>query len=1206
MALLRGGTVRPYCEPARMVTRVLAIAVLTLSSAASVCADIGEPTWLIARHAQALPVVDGDLGDPVWAQAPVSDTWRVIQPGTATTGPVLRAAWTAEELILALETPTVAEVALVIDPDRDLRGGVVIRLSQVGYLGMELVAPPGPIGFREDSVRAAVAATVAGWSAEVALPWAALGLSPERVGVIGFDAILRGAEGQGSARWSTAGTTADPDLAAVGALVLDDNPVRLERVTWGGLHLDQGRVEAVIRNAGPTKANLSIDLETASPYAQSERSSQVVFLAPYQRLTVSLPVRSSMPGRGRLSVRLREGGAGGRTLFRGVAEYTSDDRFRVEGIGWLSLSLKHRLAGRTPIEARLQAVECRPHPASQPPVVLETSLVGPLGPGERRQFIERRSLEAIELATLQHRFAYRSEDLLAGDYAVEVVVLRGGTTLAAARHLVRVSQLTERSLGITPPTETLESLQMGAASAPPTDAVRRGTAALVYRLGRAWQLYERADVSTPDALRERYAAIRAEAAEAERVASHLRAGERPYGKESGVFLMAHWSEVDDTAQPYGLYVPDTYADTRGAGLVLVLHGYDGGNSGFGFPTDPNDSYYLSARERGWLVAWPWGRGNQDWRDSGETDLYDLIEEIKALYSVDPARIYLAGISMGGRGVWHHAARRPDVWAGVVPIAGASSGQVWTVWEEERLAPNLRNLPSYILHGAKDDVVPVEDARTMYRSLMELGYPVEYEEHPTRGHEGFGDAIPRVFQWMDEHRLDPWPRHVTYATEWLRWAKAYWVVIEGLAASGRLSQVDARLEGGNRLAVATDGITAFGLELSGHPDVDMRAPLHLEVDGAPAWSGFLPPRGDLHFVRRDGEWVEAPASLLGADDPPVKSRYVSGPMRRIFCEPFSLVYGTHGWDDARLLASYTMARNTAERWEWWMWGQVDPRPDTELGSEELGRGGLLVYGGPDMNVVARGLTVPAGWDPGAIVKSAEPNPWNQRYLAAVFAAPDADTLHGVGTLGELWPLPAVPFAAQDADFQVAQADGEGRLRPTAEGSYDAAWGVPDLAPGVWVFSDHHWRASHLADEGWTEATYDDSAWQAPIVRLRKEFDDSCWHYAAIHKYGRLAQSFEHPAMALSLRDDESTWQHVTHFRRVFNLDRAPSAANLWVYLDDEGEVYLNGSLAASLSVDDRVTDLDVTPWLREGPNVIAIQLRNREYDECLCLELHVAP
>ena len=50
-------------------------------------------------------------------------------------------------------------------------------------------------------------------------------------------------------------------------------------------------------------------------------------------------------------------------------------------------------------------------------------------------------------------------------------------------------------------------------------------------------------------------------------------------------------------------------------------------------------------------------------------LTDLIENLKANYKIDPDRIYVTGISMGGGGAWELAARRPDLIAAAIPMSG---------------------------------------------------------------------------------------------------------------------------------------------------------------------------------------------------------------------------------------------------------------------------------------------------------------------------------------------------------------------------------------------------------------------------------------------------------------------------------------------------------------------------------------------------------
>ena len=54
----------------------------------------------------------------------------------------------------------------------------------------------------------------------------------------------------------------------------------------------------------------------------------------------------------------------------------------------------------------------------------------------------------------------------------------------------------------------------------------------------------------------------------------------------------------------------------------------------------------------------------DWR-AGSPDArraLDILAEVEKDYRIDPCRVYLTGISMGGYGTWSLAARYPDRWA----------------------------------------------------------------------------------------------------------------------------------------------------------------------------------------------------------------------------------------------------------------------------------------------------------------------------------------------------------------------------------------------------------------------------------------------------------------------------------------------------------------------------------------------------------------
>lgn len=85
----------------------------------------------------------------------------------------------------------------------------------------------------------------------------------------------------------------------------------------------------------------------------------------------------------------------------------------------------------------------------------------------------------------------------------------------------------------------------------------------------------------------------------------------------------------------------------------------------------------------------------------------LVDEIEREYPIDPDRVYLTGVSMGGFGVLSLAARSSDRFAAVVPICGGGS-------RIEMLA--LRRVPMWFFHGGADDDVPPGESRRLVEHL----------------------------------------------------------------------------------------------------------------------------------------------------------------------------------------------------------------------------------------------------------------------------------------------------------------------------------------------------------------------------------------------------------------------------------------------------------------------------------------------------------
>ena len=59
---------------------------------------------------------------------------------------------------------------------------------------------------------------------------------------------------------------------------------------------------------------------------------------------------------------------------------------------------------------------------------------------------------------------------------------------------------------------------------------------------------------------------------------------------------------------------------------------------------------------------------QDPSENGSA-MIELIEHVMSEYPIDPARVYVTGVSMGGGGTWEMVMRRPDLVAAAIPMAG---------------------------------------------------------------------------------------------------------------------------------------------------------------------------------------------------------------------------------------------------------------------------------------------------------------------------------------------------------------------------------------------------------------------------------------------------------------------------------------------------------------------------------------------------------
>lgn len=188
-------------------------------------------------------------------------------------------------------------------------------------------------------------------------------------------------------------------------------------------------------------------------------------------------------------------------------------------------------------------------------------------------------------------------------------------------------------------------------------------------------------------------------------------------------------KVGAVSREYRLMVPKTVDLTKPAPLVFAFHG---------FLVDSKDlmpkytNLNGTAEKHGFILVYPnaldkaWGIHP----DKVKNDLafFDaLLAKLKEEYRIDPDRVYVVGMSNGGYFAHLVGKERSKTVAAVASHSGPLGLQTLLGIGAERKFPVL------IIHGDKDNILPVEWARDNRDKYIKEGHEVKYVEIPGFGH-----------------------------------------------------------------------------------------------------------------------------------------------------------------------------------------------------------------------------------------------------------------------------------------------------------------------------------------------------------------------------------------------------------------------------------------------------------------------------------------
>lgn len=136
-----------------------------------------------------------------------------------------------------------------------------------------------------------------------------------------------------------------------------------------------------------------------------------------------------------------------------------------------------------------------------------------------------------------------------------------------------------------------------------------------------------------------------------------------------------------------------------------------------------------------------------WHPGGPVDKVRNILDFESnrLGNVDPNRIYITGLSMGGFGTYQIVTRYPDYFAAAAPICGHGN----RIKDKEAFQKAFPRIPVWAFHGDKDNGVRLSEQRKTITLLEEGGANIKFTVYPGVGHDSWTRTYnnPALYEWL---------------------------------------------------------------------------------------------------------------------------------------------------------------------------------------------------------------------------------------------------------------------------------------------------------------------------------------------------------------------------------------------------------------------------------------------------------------------------
>ncbi|QDU81437.1 Phospholipase/Carboxylesterase [Polystyrenella longa] len=194
---------------------------------------------------------------------------------------------------------------------------------------------------------------------------------------------------------------------------------------------------------------------------------------------------------------------------------------------------------------------------------------------------------------------------------------------------------------------------------------------------------------------------------------------------------------------YLTFLPKDYDQQEKWPLVLFLHGAgERGDDLEKVKVHGPPMQAAAGREFPFILVAPQCPKGYWWYPN---ELAGLLDQLEEKYNVDPDRIYVTGLSMGGYGTWSLASYCPERLAAVAPVCGGGVAYLTTEYQD---------LAVWAFHGDQDSVVSLRSSEELIERLKKRGAKeIRFTVYEGIGHNSWTKAYdtPEFYDWLLQQR-----------------------------------------------------------------------------------------------------------------------------------------------------------------------------------------------------------------------------------------------------------------------------------------------------------------------------------------------------------------------------------------------------------------------------------------------------------------------